>query len=448
MELKHDEISFRLIAGAVPVALVLINCEEKIIYQNDFAEKMFSYNKNELIGQNIENLLPDLHRVKPPEFWDNYFTYPENLLFNNTDDFKALKKTGKRFPVEVIMNPLEMGENIYVLLTISDVSERIRANEQFRLVFESAPNAMILTDSTGKVAMVNKQTELLFGYDRNEIIGNKIEILVPHRLKQNHPEHRKKFYEHPKARPMGAGRDLYGVKKDGTEIPVEIGLNPVEKDGAQFVLASVIDITERKKNEEAISLYAQQIEKKNQELEEFTNIASHDLREPLNSIISLTEILKQGKSAQLDDEGIKLLGYIEKSSSRMNELIIGLLDYARLGNSKELLLTDLNQLLENVLHDLDSSIKKSGAKIQVGILPAINVYVMEMRLLFQNLISNALKYKKPDVTPWIEVSAKRVSMGWEFAVVDNGIGIPQTQKEMVFNLFHRVHRKKIGRAHV
>ena len=111
---------------------------------------------------------------------------------------------------------------------------------------------MILTDPSGKIAMVNKQTEVLFGYNRTELINQKIEVLVPERMKQHHPEHRKNFHAYPKARPMGAGRDLFAVKKDGTEIPVEIGLNPIQKDGELYVLASVIDITGRKKTEEEI----------------------------------------------------------------------------------------------------------------------------------------------------------------------------------------------------
>lgn len=438
---------------ASPIAQILTSNKGKIIYMNNFAENMFDYKKSELEGKGLETLLNEMDKTYPPDFWKNYFTQPTTLKSGENKTFSAQVKTGKKIPVEVRMNPFEARGTNYVLVTITNVSERLKANEQLRLVVESAPNAMILTDSTGKISMVNKQTEVLFGYERNELIGNKVEILVPQRMKQRHPHHRQKFYEHPKARPMGAGRDLYGVKKDGTEIPVEIGLNPIEKDGEQLVLASVIDITERKKNEEAIRSYARQIEEKNKELEEFTNVASHDLREPLNSIISLTELLIQRKSNQLDEDGIKMLDYIGKSSSRMTELIMGLLDYARLGNSKELVLTDLNELLMTVLLDLDSSVKASNAEVRVGEMPVINVYAMEFRLLFQNLISNAIKYRKPDVAPRISVSAQQVKNGWEFAVSDNGIGIPEGQKEKVFNLFHRAHRRSqyegtgIGLAH-
>ncbi len=438
---------------ASPIALLLVNHEEKIIYLNNFAVQIFSFEKKELTGQKLTKLVPDIYNIKPPDFWESYFARPTTLRLGESNELTATTKSGKKFPIEIRMSPIVTDQTVCTLVTINNIPKLVKANEQIRLVVESAPNAMILTDSSGKISMVNKQTEVLFGYNRDELIGKKIEILVPQRMKKHHPEHRKNFYTHPVARPMGAGRDLYGVKRDGTEIPVEIGLNPVEKDGDQFVLASVIDITERKKNEEAIKLYAKQIEDKNKELEDFTNIASHDLREPLNSIISLTELLMLKKSDNLDEEGMKMLDYISKSSSRMSEMIIGLLEYARLGDSKELVLTDLNELIKIVLLDLDSSVKEANAEIQVEKLPTLHVYAIEMKSLFQNIISNALKYKKKDVSLKISIVAKPVKEGWVFGVSDNGIGIPEAQKEKIFNLFHRLHRKNeydgtgIGLAH-
>lgn len=439
MEIKQKDINLQIILEASPIALVLINERENIVYVNNFAENLFSYKKAELKGQALDILLPDIHRIKPPEFWQNYFINPTTFRVGPDDDVTALTKTGRGFPAEVRINPIGAEGQIYFLVAITDISERIRANEQFKLLVESALNAMILTDPSGNIAMVNKQTEVLFGYDRKELIGQKIEILVPSRMKQHHPEHRRNFHAHPKARPMGAGRDLFAVKKDGTEIPVEIGLNPIHKDGEQYVLASVIDITGRKKTEEAIKRYTHEIEEKNKELEEFTNVASHDLREPLNSIISLAELLIISKKDQLDEDGKKMLDYISKSSARMSEMITGLLEYARMGKSMNLESTNLNELVNTVLLDLDSSIIGCNAKINVAPLPTINVYPIEIRLLFQNLISNALKYRFQEVSPEIFITARQVKKGWEFSIKDNGIGIPDPQKEKIFNLFHRLH---------
>lgn len=453
LEIKQQELNIKLILEATPIALLLINHEEKIIYLNRFSENLFLYQKAELKGRYLEAILPEIHRVKSPEFWEEYYRNPTEFRLTEGDELTALTNTGKQFPVEVRLNPIAAGQQVYVLVAVTDISGRIKINEQFRFIVESALHSMILTDSEGTISMVNKQTELLFGYERNELIGRKIEILVPQKMRHQHPAHRSKFYANPKARPMGDGRDLYGVRKDGTEIPLEIGLNPVEKDGERYVLASVIDITVRKTSEEAISNYARQIEEKNKELEEFTNVASHDLREPLNSIISLTDLLLDNKKDQLDEDGVRMLEFISKSSDRMLEMITGLLEYARIGKTKELVLTDLNELLVTVLLDLDATIKANSATVHVDPLPAIPAYAIELRLLFQNLISNAIKYRKPEELPVVRISAQEADHGWKFEVSDNGLGIPQNQKDKIFNLFHRLHARSkiegtgIGLAH-
>ncbi|MBN1985490.1 MAG: PAS domain S-box protein, partial [Prolixibacteraceae bacterium] len=292
-----------------------------------------------------------------------------------------------------------------------------------------------------------------FGYKRNELVGQKVELLIPARLQKYHPSLREKFYANPQARPMGAGRDLYGVRKDGKEIPIEIGLNPLEKNESNFVLASIIDITERKKTEEEIRLYTKRIEDKNKELEQFTFIASHDLREPLNSITSLIELLLEDAEGKLDDETLKRLHFISQSSNRMKDLVKGLLDYARLGKNSEFEQVDCNEIVAAVVNDLEVLIKNSEAEIKVNKLPVFHALEIEMRLLFQNLISNAMKYRAPGRKPKIEIAAKKVKNGWEFAVSDNGIGIPPDQKEKIFIIFQRLHRRDeyegigVGLAH-
>ena len=170
------------------------------------------------------------------------------------------------FPVEIGLNPIETDEGTIVLSAIVDITARkaaeqaLRESEQrysagerrFRLVVEAAPNAMVMLDRTGKIVMVNAQTERVFGYSRGELVGQPVEMLVPERFRSRHPELRKTFYADPRPRPMGAGRDLYGLKKDGGEFPVEIGLNPIETDEGTMVLAAIVDITARKTAAQAL----------------------------------------------------------------------------------------------------------------------------------------------------------------------------------------------------
>ena len=439
MDVKHKELSFQLMVDASPIALILVNSFGKIVFLNSYAKKLFLYSKNELIGQDLEVLLPEKYRLDHPGLLKEYFVHPVTRQMGKNRELFAVKKNGIEFPVEIGLNPIVEVDSTLVLATIIDITERIKAGEQFRMVVESAPNAMIMVDYSGNIVMVNKQTETLFGYHRDELIGEKVEILIPGRFRKHHSELRNDFYSEPKARPMGVGRDLFGVKKDGTEIPVEIGLNPLEHSESHFILASIIDITERKKNEEAIQLYTKRIKDKNKELEQFTFIASHDLREPLNSISSLIDFLVEHEKQKFDEETLKQLNFISKSSLRMTDLVKGLLDYARLGKNAEFERIDLNEIVATVVNDLEISIKSSNAKISVNELPVLSALKMEIRLMFQNLISNAIKYRKPDCAPEIDISAKKVKAGWEFAITDNGIGIPSDQKEKIFVIFQRLH---------
>lgn len=431
---------FQSIVEASTIAHIVINSVGKIEYLNTCAEEIFYYSKKELSGREIVTLFPQRCHSGFWAFLQTFILQSGKLKTATNNELYALRKDGTEFLVEVGISFVGNDtEDSLLLLTFIDKTEREKASEQFRLVVESAPNAIILVDYSGRIIMVNKQTEILFGYRRNELIGERMEIFVPKRLKKRHPTLRQHFYNNSHARPMGAGRDLYGLMKDGTEVPIEIGLNPIEKDGTHFVLASIIDITERKKTEDAIRLYTKRIEAKNKELEQFTYIASHDLREPLNSISSLIELFVENESHSLDKEALKQLEYIAKSSTRMKELVKGLLDYARLGKNAEFKETDLNQIVELAKDDLELSIKDAGAEIEIQKLPVLNVLEIEIRLLFQNLISNAIKYRNPGVAPKIKISANKVKGGWRFAVEDNGIGIPSNQKEKIFIIFQRLH---------
>ena len=424
---------------ASPIAIIVVNPLGKISYTNSHTEELFMYTKNELHGRDLDVLIPEKYRLHHSHLFKDYTKSPVTRKIGENRDFYALKKNGVEFPVEIGLSPIVTNDGMLIMATVIDITERKRAGEQFRLVVESAPNAMILADFSGNIVMLNRQAEVLFGYKREELVGKKVEQLIPKRVHQHHPKLRKKFYARPEARPMGAGRDLFGIRKDGTEIPLEIGLNPIQQGDSHLILASVIDITERKKSEEAIRLYTKRIEDKNKELEQFTYIASHDLREPLNSISSLIELFVESESDKLGDEALQQLEYITQSADRMKDLVKGLLDYARLGKNSEIVKVDFNRIVELVINDLEIAVKESGAKIKMEKLPVLKVQEMEIRLLFQNLISNAIKYCPPNRNPEIEISAEKVKGGWQFAVCDNGIGIPSNQKEKIFVLFQRLH---------
>lgn len=453
MEITHQELTFQLMVEASPAALILVNSYGKIAYINRSAEQMFLYKKEELIGQALDILIPEKFRNHHFNLLSHYFENPKSRQMGENRELFAVRKDQSEFQVEIGLNPIVTGKGTLVLAAVIDITENVKASEQFKLLVESAPNAMVLVNEKGEIALVNKQTEILFGYTKQELLNKKIEVLVPERLKKQHPGLRNTFHSHPEARPMGAGRDLCAVTKSGKEIAIEIGLTPISRSEGNFVLASIIDITERKKNEEDFRLYTKRIEEKNKVLEQFTYIASHDLREPLNSISSVIDFIVNDPELTSNEELLNLLTYIDKSAERMKTLVAGLLDFSRLGVNGKLVKSNVNDLIHAVLHDLGSMIHESQCKIVVAKLPTIYVYKMEFRLLLQNIISNAIKYRRDNIATEISISATKEKSAWKFTIQDNGIGIPADQYEKVFLLFQRLHDRDeydgigIGLAH-
>lgn len=213
MEIKHKELSFQLMVEASPIALILANKLGKIVYLNSFTENLFLYKKEELIGRDITTLMNERFRSRHPDLFSGYFANPLSRKMGEERELYAQKKDGVEFPVEIGLNPIVTVDGTLVLAAVNDITDRIIAREQFRLVVESAPNAMLLVDDSGKITMVNNQIEKLFGYERKELINKNMEILVPEKIRTSHPELRKKFHSNPHARPMGIGQDLIAVKK-------------------------------------------------------------------------------------------------------------------------------------------------------------------------------------------------------------------------------------------
>ena len=307
-----------------------------------------------------------------------------------------------------------------------------KAEEQFRLVVESTPNAMVLVNNEGFITLINNQTEKLFGYERNELIGNKLEILIPERFHHQHPDHRNVFFKNPKTRSMGVGRELFALRKNGTEIQVEIGLNPIETAKGNMVLASIIDITERKIQEATLR-------KQNKELEQFAYIASHDLQEPLRTVSNYMRVFEEEYADLLDDNARRYIQSVDNATKRMSILVKSLLDFSRLGINKKLVYVDCKKLVDEVIADLDTMIKASKAIIEVAEMPYMNVYETEMRQVFQNLITNAIKFQKKDIQPNIKISSEKMNEKYKFSVSDNGIGIAPVHFERVFDIFQRLH---------
>jgi PAS domain S-box-containing protein len=326
------------------------------------------------------------------------------------------------------------------------VLNALRASEiRLRGILDSAPDAMVITDTQGHIVLLNGETERLFGYPREELLGQPIEMLVPERFRASHPQLREAYTAHPRMRSMMKGLDLRGLRKGGIEFPVEVMLSPVASPEGILVTAAIRDITERKRAEEHLLKTVAELKRSNDELEQFAYVASHDLQEPLRMVSSYVQLLAKRYSGQLDADAHEFIAYAVDGSNRMQGLIQDLLTYSRAGaGDNELREISSETALTNALANLGATIAESGAVVTHDLLPTITTDSTQLTQVFQNLVGNAIKYRGIEA-PRVHVSATRSAVPeWTFAVRDNGLGIEPEYFEKIFILFQRLHGREFA----
>jgi len=316
------------------------------------------------------------------------------------------------------------------------------AESYFMSTFESAPTAMIVVDGNGVINRVNSLAEKFFGYARQELIGNKIEMLIPKKYSGSHPQLRQEFKAHPEARQMGKERDLFGLRKDGSEFPVEVGLNPITTPSGMHVLSAITDISQRKRHEVDLQTRTDELARSNSDLEQFAYLASHDLQEPLRAISGSVQLLQSRYKEKLDEKALQYINHAKDGATRMHTLIEDLLTYARVGRAEEILQPiNLNDAVESATKNLASTITDTNARIECVQLPTVPGYRSQIALLFQNIIGNAIKFRKNDSQPVIQITSKELPEHWEIRISDNGIGIADQFHQRVFEIFQRLHTR-------
>ena len=245
---------FRQLIDSAPDAMVVMGQHGTIELVNIQTERLFGYARNELVGRPIETLVPERFRVAHVGHRSGFLASPKSRPMGSGLELFGRRKDGSEFPIEISLSPLKTESGVLVSSAIRDITVRRRAEQKFRGLLESAPDAMVIVDLEGRIVLVNAQTEKLFGYPRAELLGERVEMLVPRRLRPQHEVHRTTYSTAPKAREMGAALELFGVRKDGSEFPVEISLSPLETDEGALVSSAIRDITARREAEAAARL--------------------------------------------------------------------------------------------------------------------------------------------------------------------------------------------------
>ncbi|MES2974422.1 MAG: PAS domain S-box protein [Pseudomonadota bacterium] len=431
---------------STPDAIVMVDASGCIVLVNSLAERLFGYARDELLGQTIEALLPHSFRGKHVAHRGGYFHQPHTRTMGAGLELYGLRKDGVQFPVEISLSPLNTEMGTLVMSAVRDISGRQRAEKKFAQLLESAPDAMVIVNGLGVIVLVNSQTEKLFGYPRELLLGQPVEMLVPTPFRDRHPSHRQAFFMQPRARAMGAGFELKGLRADGTEFPVEISLSPLETEEGMFVSSAIRDVTERKRFEQALRDKNIELENAARVKDRFLASMSHELRTPLNAIIGFTSTLLMKMPGPVNDEQERQLTTIQSSARHLHSLINDLLDLAKIEAGKvELLLEPVGcrAVLEEVEALLSQSAQAKGLLLQVDLPPDALTVHADRRALTQillNLANNAIKFtERGSVRMYCLREGRAGAQGATvFAVEDTGAGISQADQTRLFESFQRL----------
>jgi PAS domain S-box-containing protein len=430
---KKSEEKFKGLLEAAPDAMIIANEKGKIVLINQQTERLFGYTRDELIGKPVEILIPLDFRDRHIGHRTHYFSDPKVRSMGAGLELFAIRKNGTQFPVEISLSPLVTEEGTLVSASVRDITDRKKSEEKFRSLLDAAPDATVIVNEEGIIQMINHQTENLFGYTREELIGQPVDILVPQELRGKHVHHREGFVKEARVRTMGAGLELNAVKKNGTRFPVEISLSPIQTEEGLLVSASVRDITLRKNLEN-------ELKRTNAEVEAFTYSVSHDLRAPLRGIIGFTAILEEDYTSKLDDEAKRITSVIKSNTLKMGHLIDDLLTFSRMGR-QDIVKTTINTdtMIKEVIEELTPENRIGEIEWVVQSLPMIKGDINTMRQVWVNLISNAIKYSGKKENQRIEIGSFIHEGQVAFFIKDNGVGFDEKYKDKLFKVFQRLH---------
>jgi protein-histidine pros-kinase len=428
------EVVNELLHAAADAAIVT-DGDGRMVFVNRGAETLFEYSAEELVGRPVEMLMPANLRQQHEEYRRRYKDSPRARPLLSGLDLYGQRKDGSRFRAEIALTPVNTDAGMLVASTIREVNAGDESEAYFRTMLETAPDAMIIVDERGRIAIVNRQAEDMFGYTRAELLGHEVEMLLPESIRHDHLQHRSGYVANPELRPMGPGLDLFGRRKDGSKFPVEISLSPVKTSSGMFVSSVIRDVTQRRRMEQEIIAARQAAERAQKANTAFLAAASHDLRQPVQALSLLNGALRRTVK---DERAREMIDSQEHSLTAMTNLLNSLLDISRLDAgavTPEIEEFPMQRLIDRLSAEFGRQASHKGLEFSAE--PCAITVRSDPNLLseiIQNLVSNAIRYTDNGSVEMVCDCGGDVC---RLEVIDTGIGIEEDQLEDIFKEFHQ-----------
>jgi PAS domain S-box-containing protein len=432
----QDELLARAF-GAAPNGFVLVDRDGLIVAANRELAAMFGYEEAGLVGMPVDDLLPNALREAHRATRASFFAQPERRSMGAGRVLYGRRADGHEFPVEIGLNPVDGPAGTLVLASVVDVSERLALEWAFRGLFDASPFGLLIVDDDGRVALVNRVLCETLGYPHSALVDQPLDLLLPERYRRNHGSLMSGYRVTGEARAMGQGRDLTALHRDGTEVPVEIGLSRVRWQRRTMTLAAITDISTRKRLE-------LDLRQANANLEQFTHVASHDLRSPLRGIADLIEWIGADLGSSASGDVTRNLGRVSQRIQRMERLIDDLLRYARANRAAtDFEPLDVEAIVRNIL-EIQPVAPDMVIDIQLDVTTFQGVRT-PLETALRNLIANAVKHHDQEAGHIVVRSAEDDSYCL-LTVTDDGPGIPEAAQERIFKLFQTLTASERGSA--